>query len=350
MLALSPVRSHLEQQLREDFPACVDALVGLSQDIAEKVAQVQEDTGFEFLTDIYWNPCSARLAPLESRSSFQAQQVKAAESFLRSSELAGLLRSPITHSDRADWWVKVSYSPTLRTAGEVLQFLPSDTIPGFGGRPIASTLATGILGAGLGYAGGGLLDDAAGDHTDKKNKRRWAILGGLAGAGVGATPGLMNLAAGKKFNDLNILRGSPRDGWGSDKVGAVSSWWQKVAGPFSQLNSKEFPLIRKNQLGNVVWGTDPQLAAMTVGLVHSADRMPGGVSDPNIVTPHQVGLLGMLSGAAGGGVQGYLVGNVVGKTLGALTGLDQDTQRKIRHAGLGVGVLNSVVPRLFNTR
>jgi hypothetical protein len=54
-------------------------------------------------------------------------------------------------------WVKIAASNTLQRLGEVLHWTPSRTpVTGFEGRPLAAQIATGLLGAGLGYGAGAI--------------------------------------------------------------------------------------------------------------------------------------------------------------------------------------------------
>ena len=113
---------------------------------------------------------------------------------------------------------------------------------------------------------------------------------------------------------------------------------------------EQAPLIRTNELGQVLWGTkaNPQTTAMTMGAVYGANQMPDPRSRPGYVTPHQTGLFGMAMGAAGGGLKGYATGFLVGKGLGVLTGMPQGTQNKIMQTGAALGAIRSLVPKLFN--
>jgi hypothetical protein len=56
----------------------------------------------------------------------------------------------------------------------------------------------------------------------------------------------------------------------------------------------------------------------------------------------------MAMGAAGGGIKGYIAGRAVGVGLGLLTGMPQKTQNVVTQSGLALGVINSLVPRLYN--
>jgi hypothetical protein len=98
-----------------------------------------------------------------------------------------------------------------------------------------------------------------------------------------------------------------------------------------------------DSLGNVLWevGAKPGTSAMTMGAIHAAKQMPGGRGDPGWVTPGQMAGLATNMGA------GYLSGALVGSALGMLTGLPQSTQDTLKNTGMYLGIVKSVVPRLF---
>lgn len=292
-------------------------------------------------------------------------------------------------------WIKVAYSPTLRRAGEWLNFFPSagtDIVPN---SPLASMLTSGLVGAGLGYGGGWLASQFTGDDWRKKRLRRnMAIAGGLAGMTPGLLWGAANKASGRTFNDPSLLDHSAPDapstgptlqnpgeyGPGLDyfsgkmgcdlsedlpfKVGKaycracekLATDWGSAdaelvkeafgAGAIGLLPRQEdAPTtldVNVNHLGQTLWeiGADPQTASMTMGALHAAQQMPGGKGS-EWVTPTQMGRL-----AAGMGA-GYLSGALVGGTLGALTGLPQGAQDTLKRTGMYLGIVKSVVPRLF---
>lgn len=268
-------------------------------------------------------------------------------------------RNLLEEEQLQDPWVKVAYSPTIRKALNTLQFLPSSPNDKIGGRPLASTLATGLLGAGLGYGGGWMYDKVVPDKYREKGRAplTGAIIGGLGGAGIGAIPGLINLHQGRKFNDPRLWQGQPSDGWldgaerrASDEQAAISYLLEKRA--YSTMGGpslEAMPLINTDKLGRVIYesGVGPQTAAQTMGAVYGASRMPDPNARPGVVTPHQTGLLGLAMGAAGGGAKGYATGWAVGKGLGLLTGLPAGTQKTFSRTGAAIGVMNTLVPRLF---
>ena len=61
------------------------------------------------------------------------------------------------------------------------------------------------------------------------------------------------------------------------------------------------------------------------------------------VTPQQMGMLAARMGA------GYVTGLIVGKVLGALTGMPEETQETLRRSGAFVGLVQGVVPQLFQS-
>jgi len=357
----------LDVQLSVDFPGCIDTLVEKSAEAAVHLRQAVSSLYTKTDIGVYWNPAWEKAA-LYVRPEVDEQEFNwCLDAITEKMGSAHVRTEPLTPDDLRDWWVKVAYSPTLRRMAEVLQFLPSKDIPGFGGRPIASTIASGLLGAGIGYGGGALLDKMTPRALRGEKGRMKYIgmgLGGAAGAGMGSIPGFINQSDGRDFNDNTLWSGFPEDGFETDLVGssykaASERFVEKMAyqvhpgGISSTMGGPSFaqsPLIRTDELGNVLWGSraNPQTTAMTMGMVYGANRMPDRRSRPGRVTPHQTGLMGMAMGAAGGGMKGYATGYIVGKGLGLLTGMPQGTQNKLKQSGMALGIINSLVPRLFN--
>jgi len=365
-IILTPLQA-LDVGLWADFPGTIDHLVEKCAAPAQELRAAVNSIYTKSDIGIYWNP-AYKQAGLYVRPELNQEEFDWCLEAITEKMGADHVRTePLTPDDLQDWWVKVAYSPTLRRAAELLQFLPSKDIPGFGGRPIASSIASGLLGAGIGYGGGALLDKLTpAALRDKKGRLKYwgAGIGGALGAGAGATPGLINWHQGRNFNDNTLWSGFPEDGWENDLVGnrykeAVANYIEKHAfqvhptGISSTIGGPSFeqePLIRTDELGNVLWGTraDPQTTAMTMGAVYGANQMPDPRSRPGLVTPHQTGLLGMAMGAAGGGLKGYAAGYVAGKGLGILTGMPEGTQQKLRQTGMALGIIKTLVPKFYH--
>jgi hypothetical protein len=308
----------------------------------------------------------------------------------------------LTEKEASDGdWIKVAFSPTLRTIGEGLNFFPGyGPLPNQAG-PLAGMLTSGLVGAGLGYGGGWLAEKLLPDNWERgKLRRTLAILGGALGAAPGAYMGLQNWAIGRPFNDPRMYNMPPRDYhasrlsmWERPPYGdkqpepgfkepkaedslckeandaldvSLGQRWKDGAkfvaekaaadrdamlkeafGPyapvFGQNNRRNRTDINVNSLGQALWdvGSTPGTAAMTMGAVHAANQMPGGEPDSGWVTPVQMGRLGAAMGA------GYLSGGLVGSVLGALTGLPQGAQDKLKETGMYLGIVKDVVPTLF---
>ena len=353
-----------------DFPAAIDVLVEKSAAAAVDLRKAVSSLYTKSDISVYWNPAIEK-AGLYLRPTFDQQEFDWGKHLLV--EKMGndhVHAEPLTTYDLQDWWVKVAYSPTIRRLGELLQFFPSKDIPGFGGRPIASTIASGLLGAGLGYGAGYLGEQLLPSwaQTEGTLRKRLALLGGMGGAAVGAVPGLINLHEGRNFNDPTLWSGSPDDNWEGELATsrykkAVDAFITKKSdlgtfgtptamSPYAwNLTSVIAPPVNINNLGNLLQqnNASPQTTAMTMGAVYGASQMPDHNSNmPGQVTPHQTGLFGMAMGAAGGGLQGYLTGRAVGAGLGILTGMPAGTQNRLGDAGAVMGVINSFVPKLFN--
>lgn len=237
-------------------------------------------------------------------------------------------------------WVKVAYSPWVRRLGEMGHFFPTGT--GSTG-PVQSMIVSGLLGAGAGYAGGYLGSQFLPEDYDKKKFRRSMLLGGaLAGATPGLLWGVTNKSIGKKFNDPSLLMGETENfKKSSTDLGhyvAQAEWFEKCA---AEWNSEVLD-VDINSLGQLLWdvGATPDVAAQTMGAMYAAERMPGG-RGPGKVTPAQVGHLAMNMGG------GYIAGAMAGKSLGQLVGMPKRTQNALKTTGLALGVVKTVLPKIF---
>ena len=347
----------LDVSLHCDFPGTIDLLVEQCAAPAHDLRQAVSGLYTKTDLSVYWNPAREK-AGLYVRPALDVDEFQWGQEVLLDKLGADHVhREPLTPLDLQDWWVKVAYSPILRRLGELTQFFPSKDIPGFGGRPIASTVASGLLGAGVGYGAGWLGEKVIPRWAQSPGtlRKRLALLGGAAGAAAGATPGLINLHDGRSFNDPTLWDHSIDEPWqgnyfGSRYKAAVDQFVESHSlGTIGGPSFEDQPLIQTDELGRVLWGTgaSPQTTAMTMGAVYGANQMPDPRSSPGMVTPHQVGLFGMAMGAAGGGIQGYIAGRAVGLGLGLLTGMPAGTQNTLGRTGATLGVLNTLVPKLF---
>jgi hypothetical protein len=178
--------------------------------------------------------------------------------------------------------------------------------------PLAATLATGVLGAGLGYGGASLAGLFLPDNWNKKRLRRNAL---LIGAGLGAAPGtlemLKSLALNQPVTDGSFMT---RD-------------FKEKRAEFPALGSQT---INTDQLMTTIW-TNPRVAAdlseREKNLATGALQATSLISRSPYVTPSDMARL-----TAGMGV-GYLSGLVAGKTLGALVGLPVSAQTMLANTG-----------------
>ncbi len=307
----------------------VSGLVERCRPVTEKLAAL---AGLHepFELGYYYHPDQDALAIVTSVDGVQTAVQKRAQ--LRQ---FGLLSRVAVYAEQSNgpWqtpWIKVAYSPGLRRTGELLNFFPGQYpggIPNYP-NPLVAMLTTGALGAGLGYAGGKLIDKALPGWVSPTALAR---LGGVVGAVPGATWGGLNMADGKSFLDSSLLN-HPRP----------KTWEEENLKEGSTLGSLK--PINMDALGRVIWD-DPTLSApmrtATMAVVGTAERMPGGEPGSGWVTPSQMGRL-----AAGMGA-GYASGALVGGTLGLLTGMSPDLQSKLRQAGLYAGIISTLIPRMF---
>lgn len=277
-------------------------------------------------------------------------------------------------------WVKVAYSPAFRRGGELLNFLPGEYPGGIPNKPspLAATLTSGLVGAGLGY-GAGWLGEKALPHTWKRGRLR-KTLALLGGAGL-ALPGLAWMYSAYKRGvpltenrDLNIPRpdqpgfpGPPQQirhpTW-DDVLPKLPGTWEELGEryknacdgfvkrawgepDFTTMGGSDNPFdVNIDTLGHTLWnlGTPAPLTATTLGAVYAASKMPDAGARPGMVTTRQTGMLGA---ALGGGVKGYATGWLAGKALGLLTGMPPETQTILKNTGAALGIVGAIAPRLL---
>lgn len=294
-------------------------------------------------------------------------------------ELAGELADELPSYE--DGYIKVAQSPQitpvaptspgLRQVGEYLQYLPqrysNDVIPGYG--PVNGMLAGGLVGAGLGYGAGWLGEKILPEKWERGRLRKTlGVLGGLAGATPGAIFAGANMMGGKApwdsgmFDDSTKLYNNDGTKISEDQfsgnfkmaceLGPRLLWEARQEAFESAFDMEGVKLaeekiaglaINVDELGRTLWetGADPQTAATTMSTLHAAQYMPGGENQAGFVTPLQMAQLGAQMGA------GYVSGALVGSALGILTGMPEGPKQRLKQTGMYLGVVRSVVPKLF---
>ena len=198
--------------------------------------------------------------------------------------------------------------------------------------PLAAMLATGVLGAGLGYGGAALVSKLLPDDWDKKKFRRSGL---MLGGALGAAPGALETAK-------SLLIGQPvTDGSHMDR--------KKMAAtplPHSPRYSTG-PVIDSDAMMNTVWKSPmvsgrltPKEQTLFTGAMMGSQQ----IARSPFVTPADMARL-----TAGMGV-GYASGLVAGKVLGSLTGLPPTAQKTLANAGMYAGVVKSVLPMIYGMR
>ncbi len=235
-----------------------------------------------------------------------------------------------------------------------------------GPHPLSASIVGGLLGAGVGYGGGYLAEQLAGDSVEKGRLRRTgAILGGLGGAVPGAWWGATNMRHPKETGGGLEAWTS---GWPFQPPKAASVYddlelpdpLAKSANPQAS-GAMYLPSIPVDAFNRVVWQdvhrnpnpygtkdpygdneqplyTPPPVAAAISGIVAGA----GAATGMQHVSPWSVALT-----AATTAGKGYLSGLVLGKTLGALAGLRPEVQDRLQQVGLWGGLVTGAVNELF---
>ena len=265
-------------------------------------------------------------------------------------------------------FVKLAEAGPLSTLGQWLNFLPGHYPGGWPNHPtpLASMLASSLLGAGLGYGAGRvgrwLLPAGYGENLG----RTGAMLGGLAGLGAGSIPAIVNLTNDKHWNAPEAL-GRPGDMpeldkrfmFGSDvelpyrlkndsayKSGAVKAAVSANGGSWFMPNEPmgHSPTdVHIDSLGRTLWASQlqPRDVSTAFGTMYTAQLMPTvrGHSEEWVGGDQ----LGSLALAAGGD---YLKGMLAGAAINAIVGTPFSAPA-IGAANAAAGVIMTVIPRLF---
>lgn len=354
MTNLANIDAYLWSQVPDRIDSLVEKCAAPAWDIRPAISDIytQNEVGY------YWSPAQEKAA-IYVDSPGDVTELSWCKAALDRAVGAASVQSVIlSDSDIGDGsWVKVAYSPSLVRTGQLLNFFPAKDVPWNKPSPLTAMLTSGLLGAGLGYGLGWAGEKIMPEKMQREGRTRksLAILGGLLGAVPGAAWGGVNALTGLPLNSSELLK---------DKDIAAPSWGRVDMSKLREKSSEDFvkqafeqPLgagaegvekVNLNRLGQTLWdiGAPPATAAATMSSVYAAQQLPGGVG-PGYVTPHQTGLLGTMMGAAGGGAQGYATGWAVGKGLGLVTGMPQSTQNSLKNTGAMLGVINTLVPRLF---
>lgn len=351
---------------------------------------------------VYCHPETKRAALFlpDATTTADLALVKAALAGALDLPAGGYAWSPATKSGTPEdnGYVKVAYSQALRSAGESLNFFPGrygpTGVPNHPG-PVGAMLASGIVGAGLGYGGGALAEQLLPEKWKRGRLRHTlAAIGGAVGAAPGLVWGLANRSAGRRFNDPAVLAGpagglpSPAEkdlnllsappppagppapagdgpelpglpelgpkfaaaihaaayGLGDDpEVADFDKQADALSGQFD-LPAYSGPMaVDVDALGRTLWetGTDPRTAGLAMGAMAAAAQMPGGRGDAGWVTPVQVANLAARMGG------GYLSGAVVGTALSLLTGMSEQGQNRLKQVGMYTALARELIPTLF---
>ena len=201
--------------------------------------------------------------------------------------------------------------------------------------PLASLLASGILGAGLGYGGATLVSGLLPGRWDKKKFRRTGLLlGGMAGTAPGALETFKSLLIGQPVTDAShtIHKNTNR------KTGALHDDLPRTP------RYSTGPVIDSDALLHTIWRSpmvSGQLTPKERSLMTGALSGARQIADSPYLTPADMARL-----TAGMGI-GYASGLVAGKVLGTLTGMPSDTQKTLANTGMYAGVVKSVLPMVF---
>lgn len=319
----------------QDVPAAAvdwsEKLSGLSDEVAKATAGVLTSTPVGY----YCHPEKAGEVAVYAPEASVGDLARTLKAASRVGDGAAFL----SYQDLADpdgCWVKVAYSQTLRRAGELLNFFPGQYAEGLPNAPspLAAVLTSGLVGGGLGWAGGKVLENVLPRGYGNKLSRTGMLLGAGIGAAPGAAWAATNHLDGRDPNDPALLSGKADDS--PDGVKAASTFGTPDLGPVSDAD------VNIDALGRTLWeaGSPPHLTAATLGAAYAAQQMPDPRATQGWVTGHQFGEFARR--AAGDYATGWLVGAALNQIVGT-----PYRAATFGTASAAAGAIAAVVPRLF---
>jgi hypothetical protein len=270
-------------------------------------------------------------------------------------------------SDNGQWiYVKKAGTPVWKVIKPITQAMNlapaawNKPLGQFGTSPLFSMLTSGLLGGGLGYAGGALAERLLPEDYVERGKLRktTALLGALAGAAPAAYLGTVgqrnwqdkNRSSFNAWVEPNVFFGQQADAIKNASAKLTNSFddscdsaMSKEAFDYGTSGSglgilADIPVDAFNRTVMMDPFTPPAIRAATVGLTEAADQSKG---NSGIINPFDIARIGVGMGA--GLSQAYLGG----KVLGALAGLTPKAQNTLQQTGMFAGALKAVVPGLF---
>lgn len=200
-----------------------------------------------------------------------------------------------------------------------------------GPNPISAGIASGILGAGLGYGTGAALEHLFPERYVERGRARKTL--GLLGLGAGVgVPAWWAWARHRSGQDpfkvaaaLDLVVDADCD---------VNEEFNKLADSFNSIDYQ--PMIDSDYFNKLVWSpmdktTPSSLRAMASGLVTGASA----VRNTSDVSPMDIARV----------AKGGLYGLAFGRAAGALVGLKPEYQDKLMEMGAWTGVLKTSLPK-----
>lgn len=319
---------------------------------AERIRKVLEQHPVGVDSELWWHPLEGNIWINEGDAA-RGDHKDLQKALETTDGINGVMVVDEARPEDKQEWVKVAMAP--RGIGEMLQFLPAQYLKGIPSAPspLAATLATGLLGAGLGYGAGWLGEKLMPDDWQRGRLRKnLAIAGGLAGA----LPGMM-WAGVNHANGRSILDSWPN---GDAPPVPVPAWYnradyqvpehvkQAMDGLSSRTSMLGGPDIQVDKFNNVVWNDPyvasqltPQMQAAATGIMTGAAHLAGGGQTAKLISPMDVARFSLGMGS------GYLSGAMLGSVAGKMLGAPPHVQDTLKQTGLFAGLLVNLVPKVF---
>ncbi len=340
------VLAHEDMKLWRQVPQRVAAMMKVAGDVKAQVqkAMMDLDVADPGYGTVYWHPKRNNLWAVLSDSD---EQDTHDAWWAALSKIPGI-NKVITESEvgpsgeHADEWIRIKKAQFSKYA--TLNPFALAGKPFGGPTALTNTITGALIGGGLGYGGGKLMEMLSPEKYVERGRLSKNLA--LAGAVLGGMPGMLqgagNAGINSRAGDPRLYRSfmQPSE---AQKVAPNETALRKhilgkeAAAGMSGFGDDRLGTINVDRFNNVIWHdpySPPAVNAAAAGIVSGVQQQYGGAS---VLTPRH-----FIKGLAAAGVD-YATATVAGGVLGALGGLKPEAQQTLQQMGLWSGLIRGSI-------
>lgn len=335
-----------DMKLWRQVPQRVAAMMKAAGDVKAQVqkAMLDLDVADPGYGTVYWHPKRNNLWVVLSDSDEQGTH----DAWWKALSKIPGINKVITeaevgpHGEHADEWVRIKKARFSKFA--TLNPFALAGKPFGGPTALTNTVVGTLLGGGLGYGGGKLMELLAPEKYVERGRlaKNMALAGAVLGGAPGVVQGLGNIGLNARAGDSSVSRSILQPS-ANQKVAPNETALRKhilgkeAAAALSGFGDPRLGTINVDRFNNVIWHdpySPPAVNAAAAGIVSGIQQQYGGAS---VLTPRH-----FIKGLAAAGVD-YATATVAGGVLGALGGLKPEAQQTLQQMGLWSGLIRGSI-------